>query len=149
MLVQNPDMFNNLTARFMTPFSAGSWTFGPLMPLAEKNGHIIPAIDMVEKEKEFQITAEVPGMNEKDIDISVSNGILTMKGEKREEKEEKKKDYHVSERRFGSFERVLRLPANVDSDNIRAKFSKGVINVTLPKKAGVEAKEKKIAIAAE
>jgi len=93
-----------------------------------------PAVDIVEGEKQFQVTAELPGMSEKDIDLKVVNDMLTIKGEKKEEKEEKRKDYYLSERRYGGFERSFRLPDGVDSDKIEAGFNKGVLTITLPKK---------------
>jgi HSP20 family protein len=107
-----------------------------------------PAVDMVEKETAYEMTAELPGMDEKNIELTVADDMLTIKGEKREEKEEKKKDYYLSERRFGSFERSFRLPEGVESDKIEASFKKGVLTVTLPKtpEAQKKSKEKKITI---
>lgn len=142
-------MFDDLSGRFLsTPlFTKGD--FEPFKWFTEKSGKVTPAMDVVEKDKEFQITAEMPGMSEKDVDVTVSNGVLTIKGEKREEKEEKKKDYFLSERRYGSFNRSWRLPETVDADKIEAKFAKGVLSITLPKRPETEATAKKIAIAAE
>jgi HSP20 family protein len=108
----------------------------------------VPAVDVVEKEKAFEVTAELPGMDEKNIDVSVSNGMLTIKGEKQEDKEEKKKGYYLSERRFGSFERSFRIPVGVDPDKIDASFKKGVLTVTLPKKPEAQKPEKKISVKA-
>lgn len=93
-----------------------------------------PAVDIVENDDAFLVSAEVPGLEEKDIDVSVTDGMLTIKGEKHEEREEKKKGYHLRERSFGSFERRFRLPEDVDADRIDASFAKGVLKVTLPKK---------------
>lgn len=93
-----------------------------------------PAVDVAESDKACEITAELPGLDEKNIDIKVANGGLTIKGEKREETEEKKKDYYVSERRYGTFERYFTLPDDdVDADKIEATFKNGVLKVTLPK----------------
>lgn len=92
-----------------------------------------PAVDVAESDKAYEITAELPGLDEKNIDIKVANGGLTIKGEKREETEEKKKDYYVSERRYGTFERYFTLPDSVDADKIEATFKNGVLKVTLPK----------------
>jgi HSP20 family protein len=105
-----------------------------------------PAVDLVEKEKEYEITAELPGMDEKNVEISVANGMLTIKGEKREEKEEKKKDYFLSERRYGSFRRSFRLPDGVDAGKIEAAIKNGVLKVTLPKTAEAQKPEKKIEV---
>lgn len=108
----------------------------------------MPAVDVVEKDKAYEISAELPGMDEKDIEIAVSNGILTVKGEKKQTKEEKHKDYYVSERHYGSFARSFRVPEDVDASKIEAKFEKGVLAVTLPKTAAAQKPEQKIAIKA-
>ena len=105
-----------------------------------------PAVDIAEKDKAYEVTAELPGLDEKSVEVKVVNGMLTIKGEKKEEKEEKKKDYYLSERRYGSFERRFQIPEGVDSDKIEATFAKGVLTVTLPKSAAAQAAEKKIAI---
>ena len=108
----------------------------------------VPAVDVTEKEKAYEITAELPGLAEKDVEVKVANGALTIKGEKREEKEEKEKDYYLSERRYGSFSRSFRLPEGVDADRIEASFAKGVLTISLPKTAEAQSKEKKIEIKA-
>jgi HSP20 family protein len=107
-----------------------------------------PAVDIAESEKAYEVTAELPGMEEKNIEVRIANGNLTIKGEKQEEKEEKKKDYYLSERHFGSFERRFRLPEGVDADKIEASFKKGVLTVTLPKKPEAQKPEKKIEVKA-
>ena len=109
---------------------------------------VAPAMDVVEKEKAFEITAELPGMDEKDIEISVSNGAIVIKGEKSEEKEEKEKEYFMSERRYGSFRRSFQLPETVDADRIEAAFAKGVLTVKLPKSVEAQKSEKKIEVKA-
>jgi HSP20 family protein len=101
---------------------------------------------VVNKEKAYEITAELPGMDESNIDVKVSDGTLTIKGEKKEEKEEKEKDYYLSERRYGSFQRAFAVPDGVDTDKIDAQFKNGVLTVTLPKTAEAQKSEKKIAI---
>jgi HSP20 family protein len=105
-----------------------------------------PAIDVVEKEKAYELTAELPGMDDKNIEVAVSDNRLTIKGEKKEEKEEKEKNYYLSERRYGSFQRSFDLPAGVEADKIDAKFSKGVLTITLPKSAEAQKKQRKIAV---
>ena len=107
-----------------------------------------PAVDIVEKDGGFEVTVELPGMDEKSIEVNVANGCLTIKGEKQEEKEEKKKDYHLQERHFGSFERRFQVPEGVDASKIEANFRKGVLTVTLPKRAEAKKAEQKIAIKA-
>jgi HSP20 family protein len=117
------------------PFWRGELSFGKA-----------PVVDIAEREKEYEITAELPGMDEKNIDVKFADGILTIKGEKKEEREEKKKDYYLSERRFGSFQRSFQVPDGVDADKIEASFKNGVLTVVLPKSAEAQKQEKKIAI---
>jgi len=119
----------------MEPF----WRREPAWPAA-------PAVDVAETDKAYEITAELPGMDEKNIEVKVANGVLTIKGEKQEEKEEKKKDYYLSERRYGSFQRAFQLPEGVDVDKIEAAFKKGVLTVTLPKTPEAQKSVKKIAV---
>jgi HSP20 family protein len=108
-----------------------------------------PAVDVVEKEKVFEIRAELPGMDEKNIEVKFANGGLTIKGEKHEEKEEKKQDYYLHERKFGSFERSFALPDGVDPEKIEASFKRGILTVILPKKPEAIKAEKKIEVKAE
>ena len=108
----------------------------------------MPAIDMSEDEQAYKISAELPGMDSKDIDVSVTGDTLVLKGEKRQEKEEKDKNYHFSERAYGSFQRAFELPASVDRGKIAADFSKGVLTITLPKTAAAQQPTKKIAVKA-
>ncbi len=95
-----------------------------------------PAVDVTEDDKAFKVSAELPGLEHNDIDVSVSNHTLTIKGEKSYEKDEKAKDRHVSERGYGSFQRSFSLPDGVDADKIAAELAKGVLAVTLPKRKG-------------
>jgi HSP20 family protein len=107
-----------------------------------------PAVDVVEKSDAYEITAELPGMDEKNIEVKLVNGGLTVKGEKEEKKEEKKKDYHLRERYYGSFERSFAIPDGVDTDKIEANFNKGVLTLRLPKKPEAVKPEKTIAVKA-
>jgi HSP20 family protein len=106
------------------------------------------AVDIVEKDKAFEVTAELPGLTEKDIQVDLVNGSLRIQGEKREEKEEKQKDYYLSERRYGSFERRFQIPDGVDVDKIDASFQQGVLTITLPKTAEAQKPTKTIAVKA-
>jgi len=106
----------------------------------------LPAVDMVEKENEYRISAELPGMDEKNVEVKLSGGVLTISGEKKEEREEKDKGYSFSERRFGSFQRAFRVPEGVDADKIAASFDKGVLTIALPKTPAAQKAEKKINI---
>ncbi|NRP75677.1 Spore protein SP21 [Ensifer psoraleae] len=108
---------------------------------------VAPAVDLAETEKSYEITCELPGMEERDIEVAISNGILTIRGEKQEEKQEKK-EYVLSERRYGSFQRTFRMPDGVDAEKIAANFSKGVLSVTLPKTQEAQQNERTIQIKA-
>ena len=107
---------------------------------------VAPRIDVSETDSEIKIEAEMPGVEEKDVEVVLSNGRLTITGEKKQEKEEKKKDYHVVERSYGSFARSIGLPFAADPEKVKASFAKGVLTVTVPKPPEVKAKEKKIPI---
>jgi HSP20 family protein len=109
---------------------------------------ITPAFDVTEKEKEYEITAELPGIDEKNVEVKLTNHTLTIKGEKTEEKEEKEKDYYLSERRYGSFHRSFQLPDGVNADKVEASFAKGVLTIKLPKTAEARKAEKKIQVKA-
>lgn len=126
----------------MFPFGrGGDWEpFG----FGSQGGMLNPDVDVVEKDNAFEITAELPGLAEDDIDVSVSDGILTLKGEKKEEKEETRKGYRLSERRYGSFQRSFRLPEGVDEDKIEADFDKGILKLLLPKTAEAAKQPKRI-----
>ena len=106
----------------------------------------IPKIDIAEKDGEYEISAELPGMDEKDVEVDFANGGLIIKGEKKEEHEEKKKDYFLTERRYGAFQRYFAIPDDVDAGKISADFRKGVLTVRLPKTAQAQSQQRKIAI---
>ena len=105
-----------------------------------------PAVDVVETDNAFELTADLPGIDEKNIEVKLAEGGLTIKGEKQEEREEKDKGYHVSERRYGSFQRSFQLPPDIDQSKIGASFQKGVLTLTLQRAAEAKSKSKKIAI---
>jgi len=129
------------------------WPFGrSVLDMAPAwNGEPAPAapsVDVVEKDRAYEISAELPGMDEKNVEVTLANGTLTIKGEKREAQEESRKGYYVAERRYGAFERRFRVPDGVDADKIEAAFDNGVLTVTLPKTAASRQAEKKIAVKA-
>ena len=109
---------------------------------------LMPSMDVMENDKEIEITAELPGLEEKDVQINVSDNLLTIRGEKKAEKEEKNKNYRHIERSYGSFERALELPEGVNADAIKANISKGVLKVTVPKPAPAQAKKIEVKSAA-
>ena len=142
-------------ARLFDDFFAGFPSFGrvrrgfemePLGRLESMFAGSVPAVDLRDRGKEYAITAELPGMDEKDVEVKLVNNVLTVKGDKKEESEEKKAGYYLSERRFGAFERSFRLPEDIDLDKIGARFEKGVLTINLPKSEGAAKKEGNIAI---
>jgi HSP20 family protein len=142
-------LFENFDHDFWrSPFRRSMFDVEPFWRRELTWGAPAPAVDIVEKDNAYEIHAELPGLDEKNVEVKLVNGGLTIKGEKKEEKEEKKKDYYLHERHFGSFERYFRVPEGVDADKIEASFKKGVLTVTLPKKAEAQKPEKKIAIKA-
>lgn len=138
-------LFEDFDRGWHLPFSRSSFDIEPFWR-RELSFSGMPAVDIIEKDNAFEITAELPGMDETNIQIKLSNGALTIKGEKTDEREEKKKDYHLSERHYGSFQRTFGLPEGVDPEKIEAHFSKGVLTLTLPKKPEAQKPEKTIDI---
>lgn len=129
------------------PFQRKSFDVEPFWR-RQLNWNGTPAVDIVEKDDAYELTAELPGMDEEDIDVHFSDGMLVIKGEKKEEKEEKKKDYYLSERHFGSFRRSFRVPEGVNTDGIDAQFRNGVLRIALPKTEQAKKEERKIAVKA-
>ena len=107
-------------------------------------GEFLPRVDVSETGKEVRITADLPGLDEKDVEVTVTNNMLTIKGEKKVEKEEEEGDYYHSERSYGYFDRTIALPQGIDADNAKAKFKKGVLKVTIPKKPEAQSSRRKI-----
>lgn len=106
----------------------------------------VPAVEMVDDDKSYRLTAELPGLNEQDIAVSIADGVLDISGEKKEETERKDKGYLFSERRYGSFHRRVSLPSDVDQNGITAAFKDGVLTVTLAKDENMPARSRKIEI---
>jgi HSP20 family protein len=139
-------LFEDFDRHFLrSPSRRSVFDIEPFWPRELTRG-TAPAVDIVEKGNAYEVTAELPGFDERNIEVKLSNGNLTIKGESKEEKEEKRKDYYLHERHFGSFERCFRVPEGVDTDKIEANFKKGVLTVTLPKKPGAQKPEKKIEV---
>ena len=113
---------------------------------AEPAATLAPHVDIRENDKEIIVEAELPGIEEKDIQVTVRDGVLSLKGEKKSERDEKRDTYHVIERSYGSFERSFALPDSADQDQIKADFNKGVLRVVVPKRAEAAKAEKKIPI---
>jgi HSP20 family protein len=108
-----------------------------------------PAVDIVEEETGIVIKAEVPGLTKDEITVEVHEGVLTIKGEKKEEKEEKTKHFYRSERRYGAFERSFSLPETVDAENIKASFKNGLLELTIPKIEKKKEEARKIEVATD
>jgi HSP20 family protein len=130
--------------RLFEDFGGGFWR----RPFAALKFVAAPAVDVAETDKAYEITAELPGIDQKNVEVNVANGGITIKGEKKEETEERRKDYYVSERRYGSFERYFELPDGIETDKIEATFKNGVLKVTLPKTAEAQKAAKKIEVKA-
>lgn len=123
-----------------------------LMPWAEEMeslGAFSPQVSMTEDDKAITVSAELPGMEEKDIEISLSKDSLTIKGEKKEENEQKGKEAYYMERSYGTFTRVLPIPREVNTEKAEASFKKGVLTITLPKLEKEKQSQKKVRIKAD
>jgi len=107
-------------------------------------GSFVPPVDVYEDEQNLILKLEVPGVNEADLNVSVENNTLTIQGERKFEKEEKEENFHRIERRYGSFLRTFKLPNTVDSDKVEASYDKGILKITLAKRA--EAKPRQIKV---
>ena len=111
-----------------------------------ESGLLRPKADLSATDKEYRLTVEITGVSEKDVSLAISGNSLTIRGEKKQEKEEKEKDFYRIERSYGSFQRVLSLPEDVDQDGISAGFKDGVLTVTMPRKEAAGAEVKTIEI---
>jgi HSP20 family protein len=124
--------------------------FGPhtFMTGPWRHGDLTPRVDETEDEKAFHVKVELPGMDHEDVDVSLSGGVLIIRGEKKSDDEEKGKDFYRRERSFGSFRRSLPIPVDVDEAKIEAKFEKGVLYIELPKTEEARKNVKHISIKA-
>ena len=139
-------LFDDFGAEFWrSPFRRSLFDIEPAFRKVMAVG-AVPAVDVVEKDDTYEVMADVPGFDEKNIEIKLVDGTLCIKGERKSEKEEKKEGRYLSEREFGSFERRFELPEGVDPDKIEANLKKGVLTVTLPKKPEAQKPAKKIEV---
>ena len=102
-------------------------------PLFTRSEISAPVVDVAQHDKDYEVTAELPGLDAADIDVKFTHDMLTISAKRRKRRKKKKKDYYLSERKYGSFQRSFRLPDGIDADKIEAKFDKGVLKVALPK----------------
>lgn len=137
------DLFGSFMREFDDPFRPG---------LAEPGrgwmAPVSPTVDVSETEDEVQVAAELPGLEEKDIEVGLDGDVLTISGEKKAEREEKKRNYHLVERSYGRFQRAIPLPPGVDTNKAAARFKNGVLTVTVPRTPEAGKQRKTIAIAA-
>ncbi|HVZ50649.1 MAG TPA: Hsp20/alpha crystallin family protein [Pseudolabrys sp.] len=129
------------------PFSRTAFDVGPVWP-GEAIWGAAPAVDIVERDQDYVITAEMPGVPAGNVDVRLADERLTIKGEKEDKSDEERKGVHISERRYGSFQRTFRVPEGVDRDKIAASFANGVLTVTLPKTAEAMKAERTIDVKA-
>lgn len=137
-------MHEEMDRLFASFFDEDRW------PALSKGNRMVVRWDVAETDDAVKITADLPGLTEKEIDVSLADGVLTIKGERKneEETEDKKTHYHRVERSYGAFERAMSLPTDVDEAKIDAKFKNGVLEITLPKKTEAKKKAKKIQVKA-
>ncbi|GAB4244475.1 MAG: Hsp20/alpha crystallin family protein [Acidobacteriota bacterium] len=133
---------NRLFDDFFRGFGLTRWPWGE----EERWPAFSPRVDVVEKDDRYIVTAELPGVDEKDIEVTLQDGVLTIRGEKKEEREEKEKDRYYFERVFGSFHRTIPLPAEIDESKVSAELKKGVLRITLPKSERALKETKKIPV---
>jgi len=134
--------------RLFDDFTRGFPTLGTLGGGMSGMSTMLPTMDVSETEKEIEITAELPGLEEKDVQVNLADNVLTIRGEKKAEKEQKDKNYRLVERSYGSFERTLELPENVDAGAIKATIDKGVLKVVVPKPAPAQVQKVEVKAAA-
>jgi len=139
---------DRLFDRFGFPSMRRMFDIEPTWRYESSFGIAVPAVDVSEDDKAYKITAELPGMTEKDIDVTVTGDVLVLKGEKRQEREEKEKNRYLSERSYGAFQRSFAIPDGVDRDKVNAEFAKGVLTLTLPKTSDAQKQQKKIEVKA-
>jgi HSP20 family protein len=130
-------LFNDFFRGFdVAPFGAS----------ADRFGVFSPSVDIREDDKEINVKAELPGLDEKDVEVLLTDNSLTIKGEKKEDKEDKGKNYYRMERSYGSFRRVIALPQGLDPDKAKADFKNGVLSISLPKTEDASKNARKISI---
>jgi HSP20 family protein len=154
-----PDVWGSFRAEMDQLFDRFSRTFGmpslrrmfdiePAWRTESSFGFAAPAIDVSEDEKTYKITVELPGLEEKDLDVSISGDMIVIRGKKHQEKEQRDKNYHVAERAYGTFQRTFVLPEGVAREKIAADLSKGLLTITLPKMPEAQKPSQKIEVKA-
>ncbi len=141
-------LFDRFSSGFGFPSLRRMFDFEPPSRGEPSFAMAVPAVEVSEDETSYRIAAELPGMSEKDVEVTLADDTLMIKGEKRQEKEDKQKNYYFSERSYGSFQRAFTVPEGIDRDKIGAEFTKGVLTVILPKTAEAQKQQKKIEVKA-
>jgi HSP20 family protein len=131
--------FDRLFDEFFNEFR--NFGLRPFNGFEQPFGTFSPSIDVSETDSEIKVVAEAPGLDEKDIEVSLANNVLTISGEKKVENEHKDENYHHVERSYGAFKRSFRLPVEVEADQVDATYKNGVLTITLPKSAAAQAKK--------
>jgi len=129
--------FNRMFDEFFRGFG-----LAPFRGFGEQWDVFSPRVDVVERDKEIEVSVELPGMDENDINVTLSRDTLTVSGEKREEREDQGRNYYHVERSYGSFRRSILLPAEVNENRAEATFKKGVLTITLPRTAEAQARKR-------
>lgn len=139
--------FRDEIDRLFGGFEPRQWFDRPLAMFGASDA-LVPAMDLTENGSSFQVSMELPGIDPSKVEVKLANGTLTVSGEKDEETKEEGEDYHVSERRWGSFRRTVSIPDHVDRDRIEASHANGVLTIKLPKTAEAKAAERTIQVKA-
>lgn len=136
-------LFEEFSRSFGLPVAQWDRLFAPVREAAE---WFKPSVEIKATDKEYTVNVELPGVSEKDVTVEVAGDTLRIAGEKKQEKEEKTKSYYRSERAYGSFERLLTLPEDAETDGINATFKNGVLTITIPRKAQPQTEAKRIEV---
>ncbi|HEY0920462.1 Hsp20/alpha crystallin family protein [Devosia sp.] len=139
-------MFEDFSSGFRMPSLLSNWPSMPMTEMGNGGFDLVPSLDLHETDGEIIISAELPGMEERDIDISVADDVLTISGEKKSAHEQKEGERYRSERSYGRFSRSIGLPFDIDAGKVMARYDKGVLTLTVPKPVEAKQKTKKIAI---
>lgn len=129
--------------RLFDEFAHGHW---PFSLAGSGNGKLVPTVNMSETDKKIEVTAELPGVEEKDIDVSLAGDKLTIKAEKKSQSKQTDNDYFLLERSYGMFARTMTLPCEIAKKKVDAGFKNGVLSITLPKSSKLKVKKKKIKV---
>jgi HSP20 family protein len=148
-----PNLYREMTRRmedwdsFLSDFAGAPWNrLGVTLPKLSDTTRFTPAMDIREGDSAYTITAELPGIDPKDVEITIQEGMLLIKGEKKFEQDSKGEGYHRMERSYGSFRRAVNLPKGVDVEHIDATFTNGLLNLTIPKLPELKPQARKIEI---